>query len=444
MIRRRSPDPESRPPLPHEPLLFAPPLSLPGPEPETAAVLRELPPEQGWMVAKALRAVYAWVRAAGTGDDSFDPAPLLPLAGEATGATFRWKEGGGDREGAEMPLSAPVSCILSFLLHEPEGSPADVARACFLGMGWAAQHGYYATATAFVEAAWVVDPTHAGWAWLAGRSHRLYGQVRDAEAWYRRAARVARWNQDWEMFALSLNSLGTLAYDQGRYATARARLAKALRLARRYSLHSLQGAILHDLFALALMQGESDAAFGYARGAFEKYQPSHERLPALAYDIAYWWVMQGYFARALPILRLLCETFEDEIPRFQVLAATARAAGACNEESVFLAARQRISECSAEALNSYKAAAAFLDIGLGAASLERWTEAAEALDGAATAAARHGIPDVKLRVEVAQEAVRSRTPADLAPRPIVRAHLRHPADQFALELAEVIEHGVTR
>lgn len=143
------------------------------------------------------------------------------------------------------------------------------------------------------------------WAYLTGRRYGGVCRFKESDIWLRRAARIARWYSDWETYADALTSIGMLAYRQGNLPRARTLLDRALRVARRHGLRTLEGEIFHDRFTVAFTSGEKTDTEYFARAAYERYLPSHERLPALAYDVAVYWLTAGYATRALRVLRLL-------------------------------------------------------------------------------------------------------------------------------------------
>jgi tetratricopeptide (TPR) repeat protein len=240
-------------------------------------------------------------------------------------------------------------------------------------------------------------------------------RFKESDIWLRRAARIARWYSDWEAFADALTSIGMLAYRQGNIPRARTHLDRALRVARRQGLRQLEGEILHDRFTVAFTSNEKIDAEAFARAAYERYLPSHERLPALAYDVAYFWLTRGYARRAFAVLRLLRPHFDQPAAQFQVLCASARAAGASGERATFQAVWSEASRLLESAQSSAAFAIALVDLGYGAAHVGDWAHAEVAFARAADAALMKGQAEARIRAEAALDAVRRKENPDSLP-----------------------------
>jgi tetratricopeptide (TPR) repeat protein len=171
---------------------------------------------------------------------------------------------------------------------------------------------------------------------------------------------------------------------RGAFPNARKNLQKALRAAERRGLREPQGMAAHDLFTVAAECNNATEAQEYAARALRAYGAGHPDLPSLAYDVAFYWVEQGRFADALPVLQLT-------VPRMRPwhqpygYAGLARAAGAMGDQLTFEAAWQVIWNLSDETAGK---ANALVEAARGAASLGRWDQAEQAGEFAATLA-RH-------------------------------------------------------
>lgn len=357
-------------------------------------MLEEVPEPYALHALKALRLVLAW---------SGDPHTHAPLLRRVE--MDRW-------EATVLALPRHEGLweslvVLAGQLKRPARARADtIGKACLALTDWATGAGATETALLFAEAAALAWPENARFAWVAGRLFRTYGRYRLAEYWLRRAARVAVWSDDFETQDLALNSLGNLFSQQGSFVDALSYLTRALAVARKHRTKGRQGAVTHDLFAVAVLSGDHSRAERLAVGAFQLYGSSHPNLPKLAHDVVQLWLRQGRFPLALPVLRALLRFFDAPQDRLRVLASTARAAGACGERQVYERAwvdawsivHQRTPEIEVVM------PAVLIDLGLGAASLMDWSHATEAfslaLEAAETRAAHEEAANAEMGLEM--------------------------------------------
>ena len=386
----------ARPELPQAPLELAYPLAVTDGAVLGAVLLHEVPEPFALHVFTALRMVCAW--AAGP---------------EASGAVFdaadgeEWEVAVLRTEGVDADLWAPVALIAGELAHPAEADAERLAHACLAVTDWAVSHDAQGTALQFAEAAAAVWPANARIAWLAGRLYRDRRQFARAELWLRRARRIAVWNGDWDLQALSVTSLGNLKLMTGQLPGARELLTSALRLARRRGLREREAKALHDLFVCATYAGRLDEAETYAAQAFAAYGAEHADLINLAFDVSHFWTQQGQFARALGVLRALDGRFPDADRQARVAASTARAAGALGDAACFHAAWQRGWQLLDTGVVEHLRAAAPLELGMGALSLGLWEYAEHALAQARDAAAEMREGDTLARAEAALESLRA-------------------------------------
>lgn len=391
-----------RNPLPDAPLELCDPVTLPAGEVPGERVLAELDPEHAVLLFDVLRAASLWAADAGEGG-WYDPGVLR-----------RWEKavltGSLDEH-----LRSAVGVLIGELVHPETSDPRQLSTCCLHISEWALERGAVETSIEFNRLAALVWPTNARLAYITARRYGNICRFKEADIWLRRAARIARWYSDWEAFADALTSLGMLAYRQGNIPRARAFLDRALRVARRRGLRQLEGEILHDRFTVAFTSNEKTDAEALARAAYERYLPSHERLPALAYDVAYYWLTRGYAARALAVLRLLRSHFPQPAAQFQVLCASARAAGALNDEAEFREIWAEANRLMDAAQSSAAFGIALIDLGYGAAHVGDWIRAEAALLRAAEAAPGKGQGEDRLVAESALEAVRRQVNPDPLP-----------------------------
>jgi len=356
-------------PLPNAPLELSDPVSLPEGDVAGAEVMEELGPEHAVLLFRVLRITHAWAADAGA-SGWYDADVLRSLEEEVL------------TSGADEQLRSAVAVLLGELV-DPAATDAGRLSLCSLQIcEWAKEQGAERTSLAFSRAAALVWPTNGALAYLAGRRYRAAGQTKEADLWLRRAARVALWYSDWETYARVLTSLGTTAYRQGDYPRSRAFLDRALRVAERHGLRTLAGEIYHDRFTVAYISEEKHGAEDFALAALERYLPFHERLRALEYDFAYYWLTRGYAAKALDALRALLPHFPRPEHQLQVVSASTRAAGALGDRAAYdemwAAAWRLMAESSASAILP----AAVLDLGYGAGHVQQWEHAETAFQRA--------------------------------------------------------------
>ncbi|HEX6037178.1 tetratricopeptide repeat protein [Longimicrobium sp.] len=373
---------------------FTAPLTIPGGAVAGADLVRELPAEVSLSVWQTLRSVLLWAAEdPGLRGDLFEPCAMT-----------EW-----ETELLENDWDADVRCPLAVLVgqlgRQGDASAETIAHACLSVTDWALEHGYVATALAYAEAAALSWPQHPRYAWLAGRLMRAHGRPREAEAWLKRAERAANRLADWEGRTLSLNSLGNLYYGMGNYSQAAKMHRDALKVARRHRLRKREGEILHDLFVATWYMGYAEEAEQYARAALEVYKDGHPRLATLAHDVAFSWVAEGYYGRALTVLQGLERYFELPSERIRVLASIARAAGGCNATEMFSSAAKEIWTLADRQDAGQGVAAALVELARGATSLAKWDIAEEALLKAREVAVLRSEEDVVAEADDALSAV---------------------------------------
>jgi tetratricopeptide (TPR) repeat protein len=361
--------------LPPSPLEFAYPLAVSDATVLGSVILYEVPDSFALHVLQALRLVFAWAAGPEVSASVFNATDLDGWEAEVLVVS-----------GVDEALWAPVAVIAGDLARPAEVNPEVLANACLAVTDWALGCDAHCTAVLFAEAAAVVWPNNARLAWITGKLYRERLQVGRAEMWLNRARRVAVWTGDWEVQALAINSLGNLKVHVGDLPGGRELLLSAARLAKRKRLRERLAMAHHDLFVVATYAGQFTDAESHAQQAFAAYAPDHPNLLRLAFDVAHWWTQQGQFSRALQVLNVLRGRFADPECQLQVLASTARAAGALNNSPAFhdawLQAWKLIDSGAADRLR----AAAALELGLGALNLNLRDHAEHALTVARDAA----------------------------------------------------------
>lgn len=387
---------------------FTTPLTIPGGAVGGADVVRELAPEVALPVWQTLRSVLMWAgEEPAMRGDLFEPCAMEEW--EAELLMDSW----------EPDVRCPLAVLVGELAKGAGASAETMARTCLCVTDWALERGHVATALAFAEAAALSWPQQPRYAWIIGRLLRAEGRLREAEQWFKRAAKLGSTASDWDAQSLALNSLGNTHYEQGNYLKAGRALRDALRVARKHRLRDRQGEILHDLLVVSIWSGELEGADALARETYDIYKTGHPRLAALAFDVTVLWMKRGHFARSLFVLKELPPFITAENERARVWSMLARAAAACGNEQLFTEGWQQAWETFAKPGMQRRAGPDFLELGLGASSLEKWDLAELAIRRSLELSIQIGETDVQARAETALAAIEARRVAE---------HERHPID----------------
>ena len=368
-----------------------PPPVVRGPEPlEGMGVLEEVSGEIGGLLWRSLRTVTLWA--------AVPPADRAEL----------FVRGAEERRlaellaiGPEAALEEPLT-VLAGVLGRPARVRADlVGVACSRIAHWARARGALATELDFAQAAALACPGDPRLALTVGRAARDRADYARAESWLSRSIALARQIGDWDAYARAYIALGKMFVARGALPNARKHLQKALRAAERRSLREPLGMALHDLFTVEAECQNVEQAQEYAARALRAYGTQHYLLPSLAYDVAFFWVLQGRFADALPVLRAVVPKMAEE-HRQQGLGGLARAAGAMGDEPALHAASTEIWNMQDDAAGK---ADALVELARGAASLGLWEQAVQAGDSALILARRRGQAKVIFDAEGVLESV---------------------------------------
>ena len=389
---------------------------------EGLSVLEEVPGELGLVLWQSLRDAMLWGRA-----DLAQRAALFAPASDTA------------RMAATLAAGAPVEVeeplkVLAGMVGQPETAREEnVALACRQLSQWAEARALLAAALSFAQAAAVVTPADPSCAYNVGRLARRRAEHARAETWYRRTIALARQAGDWPTYALAFCGLGNLYVGRGNFPVARRFYERALRAAGRNSLHEIEAMARHDLFGIAVEVGDAAEAHEMARGAFEAYGPHHASLPALAHDIAYFWITQGSGDRALPVLKSLVRHAEEPGFRLGVFGDIGRVAGASGDRGAFQAAWSDATEMISASPGLDTAARAWLDLAHGALSLGAWDRAEDAAQRALEGATRRGDSKTRLTAEALVDAARRHQRAEQQAVP-GREEWRESADALAEDL----------
>lgn len=402
--------------------------ALRSPEPFTGAeIIQEVPIGPAILLCQAYRAVMLWAVTppreqaelfAPTGEegDAWDLLDATPLADDLRGALE----------------------VVRALTADPAGAdPRAVAGACTRITDWALRREAPDTAYRFAQAAGMCAADDVRLAYRAGCMARQRGEWYLAKLWFRHAIAVGRRTRDWEGHAMGYVALGYSYYRQGKYPAARREQSKALRVARRHGLRQVQGKALHDLFLVAVEMDLPEKAEEYGRAAFRAYGPTHEAVPALAHDVAYFWNTQGQFSRALPVFRALLRHFRDPEGHLRVLASVVRAAGGGGAREIFDESWNRACQLVQHVGGNSVEITSLMQLAYGAANLLEWGHAEWAASRARDAAHEQGKSEMVLHARRLLESisVRSSELGDCVGNPETHGQ----ADSFVSDLVASLE-----
>jgi hypothetical protein len=177
----------------------------------------------------------------------------------------------------------------------------------------------------------------------------------------------------------------------------------------------LVGSAYHDLFGTAVETGAGSAADELALLAFHAYGARDARIPRLAYDVAYHWALQGYFARALEVGEALLPHMLDESERAVVHGLIARAAAGVGDHELFVTAARETRFLAEREGARETAARALLGVVYGAAHLGDWDLAQDVGMRAVAIARKRNEGRVLLAAEAALDSVHTRQMAVPSP-----------------------------
>ncbi|HET7229707.1 MAG TPA: tetratricopeptide repeat protein [Longimicrobium sp.] len=368
---------------------------------EGLSVLEEISSDLGLVLWQSLRDAMLWGRA-----DQAQRAALFTPAADTSrmAATLA--------AGAPAEIEEPLKALAGMVGQPEAAREENVSLACRQISQWAEARGQLATALAFAQSAAVVTPADPSGAYNVGRLARRRAEHARAETWYRRTIALARQAGDWPTYALAFCGLGNLYKQRGNFPVARRFYERALRAAGRNSLHDIEGMALHEMFGIAVQTEETAKAHELARGAYEAYGPHHALLPNLAHDIAYFWIMQGYSDRALPVLKTLTKHLHELESRVALAGNIVRAAGGAGERETFQTAWAEAVELVTANPNAGMVPGAWLELAHGALSLGAWDRAEDAAQRALEGATRRSDGKTRLTAEALIDAARRRARAE--------------------------------
>jgi tetratricopeptide (TPR) repeat protein len=373
------------------------------------------------------------------GGESLEGAPVLdevqgPL-GLLLWETYRdvvlWS-GAEEREGLfaagahaarmrEIEAAAPDPALeralrgAAMVVADPAGAQeADIMGACRQAADWAEQRGLKGTAVTLATAAALASPPNAAAAYRVGQIARNNEENARAETWFRRAIGLGRQAKDWASYAEAFLGLGNLYKLRGNYPAARRFHIRALRAARRHALRDIVARALHDLFTIAVETGTPAEAQELARLAFRAYGPRHAKLPALAHDVAYFWMGLGRYAPALDLFRAVLPHLVDANERMLCAANMGHASGALGDRPGFEEAWEQVWAAD-DREKLYKSDQALLELAHAASSLRDWTRAEMAAEASRDLAQKRGHGHVVILSDAVVEAARRKRITETPP-----------------------------
>lgn len=338
--------------------------------------------------------------------------------------------------GVDPKLEEPLTTLAAMTGKPGRARNELVNLACLRITNWADRQGKLSTALAFAHAAALVCPGDASTAYAVGRIARRRAEYATAEASFKRAILLARQRENWAPYALAFSGLGALHMQRGNFPAARKFHTRVLRAARRYGLRDIEGGALHDMFTIAMLSGRDEEAEVFARDAYRIYRSGHRRLPHLAHDAAYFWMIRGHFARALPVFLAVLSCVEDPAERIAILANTARAAGATGEKEIFEQSWADVWEISTRRGNAEAHAEALLELARGASCLGDWDRAEYATDCALEIARTRGEARIQLEAESVLQSIQHDRRAEIQVESEVVPILNEEADRLAEEFVQ--------
>ncbi len=400
-----------------------PPALLHGSEAlEGGDVLQEIHGGAGLLLWQALRDVFLWAS-----------TPPVERQGLFSAEAERKRLAEILAVELEGTLEEPLG-VLTAMVGQPERVRAErVAFACRQISQWAEEKGALGTALAFSQAAALACPGDASAAFKVGQIARKRAENARAESWFRRAIALARQSSDWPSYSLAFLGLGTLYMQRGNLPTARRFYIRCLRAAKRHSLREIQGGAYHDLFVIAVTSDRFVEAEEHARAAFYSYGPTSARVPKLAHDVAYFWLMQGYFARALSVFQALLPRMESPADQAIILPNIIRAAGGAGERETFENAWKAFQAISDRVESSEGFAEALLELARGALSLKEWTRAEEVAHEAMQRARQRGEARILVMAESLLDALAHQRRAEACTLPATEENSNGYGDALAQE-----------
>lgn len=241
---------------------------------------------------------------------------------------------------AELPTDPfqpikPSLVLLSLLRDQTPKDGPVVGSGCDNIARWSQQLGQLGTAVEYQQAASLADPRCAVYAVRAGRWLRMRAEYARAWSWFDYAVALARREKDWQAYSEAYAGIGNLYVQVGNYPRARIAHRRVLRTARRNHLPDMVASAYHNLFVVEMEVGNVEEAERYAQKALGAYPLTSPSLPRLARDLAWRWMVLGFFDRALPLAQEALAHFASPADRALLWSDIARAAAGAGQVETF-------------------------------------------------------------------------------------------------------------
>lgn len=297
---------------------------------EAAQILDEHEdPELGYLLWASMRDVVVWAAAR-------DPGAPDKLKG------FFAAEAGAHRlaliRAAGLPVELEVSLVgLAALADHPQAFDPEIASLLCIDISrWARDRGAMGAAVAFAQAAALCAPGDAGPTVAVGALLRSWAkdpqELGRAATWLRRGIGLARRRGDWLRYGEALVEMAALLTRLDQRENATSQYEQAVRVAKRTGHGPVRAAALHGLMRLALDAGDLTGATSYGSAALRLYGPAHPRTQDVLHDMAYLWVLDGQYERAVRTLHAQVERRHIPRERALTLGILARAYALWGEE----------------------------------------------------------------------------------------------------------------
>jgi tetratricopeptide (TPR) repeat protein len=229
----------------------------------------------------------------------------------------------------------PTLVSLSLLPHQRDSDAPAVGDGCDNIARWSHELGRLGTAVEYEQVASLADPRNAIYAVRTARWLRMRAEYARAWSWFDFGIVVSRRENDWQAYCEAYAGIGNLYVQVRNYPRARVAHRRVLRAARRNHLPDMVASAYHNLFVVEMEVGNADRAEVYAQRALRTYPLSSPSLPRLARDLAWRWMVRGYFERALPLAQEALAHFNSPADRALLWSDIARAAAGAGALEIF-------------------------------------------------------------------------------------------------------------
>lgn len=229
----------------------------------------------------------------------------------------------------------PALVLLSLLAHQRDTDAPAIGDGCDNIAQWSHDAGRLGTAVEYEQVASLADRRNAIYPVRTARWLRMRAEYARAWSWFDYGLVVARRENDWQAYCEAYAGIGNLHVQVGNYPRARIAHRRVLRAARRQHLPNMVASAYHNLFVVEMEVGNTDRAEFYAQRALRAYPLSSPSLPRLARDLAWRWMVRGYFDRALPLAQEALTHFVAPADRALLWSDVARAAAGAGALDIF-------------------------------------------------------------------------------------------------------------